>query len=77
MEVKFINCNSVLLINPMGKIRRLYTPFKVVCIEAIHDIPINTSVFVDEVLNNDQDQLIYQINGVLYLYKYFQIGAKF
>ena len=77
MEVKFINCNSVLLINPIGKIRRLFTPFKVVCIESINGIPINTSVFVDEVLNNDRDQLLYQINGSLYLYKHFQITAKF
>ena len=77
MEVKFINCNSVLLINPLGKIKRLFTPFKVVCIDPVNGIPINTLVFVDEVLNNDQDQLIYHINGALYLYKYFQIAAKF
>ena len=77
MDVKFINCNSVLLINPLGKIRRLFTPFKVVCIESINGIPFNTLVFVDEVLNNDQDQLLYQINGGLYLYKHFQITAKF
>ena len=77
MEVKFINCNSVLLINPLGKIKRLYTPFKVICVEQIDSIPINTSAYVHEVLNNDQDQLIYQINGALYLYKYFQIIAKF
>ena len=77
MEVKFINCNSVLLINPLGKIKRLFTPFKVECIDPVNGIPINTLVFVDEVLNNDQDQLIYYINGALYLYKYFQIAAKF
>ena len=77
MEVKFINCNSVLLINPLGKIKRLFTPFKVICVEAVDGMTISTSVYVDEVLNNDQDQLIYHINGTLYLYKYFQITAKF
>lgn len=77
MDVKFVNNTSVLLINPLGKLRRLYTPFQVVCIEPMEGIPINTILIVDEVANNQQDQLLYLINGSIYLYKHFHIKATF
>ena len=76
------NNNCLIVINPQGKIRVLYTPFKVVCKQNIIEqtktnLKKGTTVYVDEVYSNIQNELLFRINGLLYSYKYFQINIKF
>ena len=76
------NNNCLIVINPQGKIRVLYTPFKVVCKQNIIEqtktnLMKGTTVYVDEVYSNIQNELLFRINGWLYSYKYFQIVIKF
>jgi len=76
-NILFYDTYSVLVINGTGRIRRLYTPFKVLCTKAVDDLHQNTSLFVDEVFEDPDDLLLYKINGNLYAYKYFTIQIKF
>jgi hypothetical protein len=67
---------SILLVNHKGKMRRLYTPFKVLCIDTIGGLRCGVWVFVDEVRHSAKDELIYLIQGKEYLHSSFcvQIG---
>ena len=75
--VLYYDSFSILVINPTGKIRRLYTPFRVQCIAPADSIQINTTLFVDEVFEDQDDLLLFKINGNLYPYTYFAISINF
>lgn len=68
---------SIVVINPSGKMRRLYTPFLVTCICTIDEIQENSSVYVDEVFKDPEDLLSYIIGGNLYPYTNFRISISF
>jgi hypothetical protein len=68
---------SIAVINPSGKIRRLYTPFMVKCISKIDDIHENCSVYVDEVFKDPDEMIVYKIGGNLYPYSSFRISINF
>ncbi len=77
MHLQYYNSNTLLLINTKGQIRKLYTPFRVLCIDAISRIPLNSWVYVEEVLTTPSDQLQYVIFGVPHLYKHFKLPVAF
>ena len=63
---------SVMVVNPKGKLRQLYTPFRVVSI--IPDgASKNTVYMVDEVKTTANDKLVYIINGRPYYHHNFAI----
>jgi len=76
-NILFYDSYSVLVINNKGRIRRLYTPFRIFCIEAIDHIQQNTSLYADEVFEDPDDILLYKINGNLYPYYHFTIQINF
>lgn len=71
------NTDSLLVINLNGKIRRIYTPFKVLAITSIGNITKNTWVFVQKIALNEKQQLLYVINDEQYLYESFRIYINF
>lgn len=77
IHIQYCSSDRVLLVNNKGKIRVLYTPFRVLCIDKIQDIPLNSWVYVEEVLSNHQDQLQFVIFGCPYLHKHFQLPITF
>ena len=68
---------SILVINSTGRVRRIYTPFRVRCTNKIDDLEVNTSCFVDEVLEDEDEKLLYLITGNLYPFNHFSITIKF
>ena len=75
--VIYFDSYSILVINQLGKIRRLYTPFCVQCIDPVDEIQINTRVYVDEVFPDEDDLLLFKVCGNLYAYNHFVIMIKF
>ena len=75
--VQYHDSFSLLVINPKGKIRRVYTPFKVTCINLVDKLSKNSLLFVDEVFEDQYDFLLYKINGNLYPFIYFSIQINF
>ena len=75
--LRYYNPNALLIINQNGKLRVLYTPFRVLCIVAIGRIPLNTSVYVEKVLSNSFDELQYVIYNDEYSYRHFKVPIAF
>lgn len=73
----FCDANSILVVNPSGKIRKLYTPFRVKCIESTGNIKEGTTVHVEEVYNTKADELIFMVQGASLSFKHFHIDIKF
>ena len=68
---------SITVIGSKSKLRRLYCPFIVKCIQSIDKIQENSSVFVDQVFKDPEDLLTYMIGGNLYPYSNFRISINF
>ena len=77
LHLQYYNSNTLLLVNPKEQIRKLYTPFRVLCLSAVDKITINTWVYVDEVLSNHKDELLYVIFGEAQPYKHFKLPVSF
>ena len=77
LHLQYYNSHTLLLVNQQGKIKMLYTPFRVICITAIYSIKPGLRVYVDEVLSNDKDELQYVIFNAVYSYKHFKLPIMF
>ena len=68
---------SLLVINPLGVISRIYTPFKVICVIPVVGISTGAQVYVDEVQGFSKGDLYFFIFKQPYSHKNFQILIKF
>jgi hypothetical protein len=71
MKYHYYTSSILLVINPKGHIRQLYTPFRVQ--EQIND----SWVYVDEILTNEKDELLFMVNGQPTLHHNFRITISF
>ena len=76
-RIVYYDSFSIVVINPSGKMRRLYCPFLVKCINDIDEIQENSNVYVDQVFKDTDDLLNYLIGGNLYAYSNFRILINF
>jgi hypothetical protein len=74
---KYCDSGSILLVNHIGLLRKLFCPFRVKTIVPIGTFKPNMYLWVDEVASNSRDELIYWILGKPYLYFQFEIKASF
>lgn len=68
---------SILIVNRTGRLRRLYTPFKVVSLVDIGNIKADMGVYIEEVATSDKDELMYLVAGIAYNHYHFRILAIF
>jgi hypothetical protein len=73
----YCDSTSILIVNALGKIRRLYTPFRVVCREDSLGLKKGTSVYIEEVGTTPQDELLFITNTGAYPHSCFTIVASF
>jgi hypothetical protein len=71
--VKYQDPKCVLVVNDKGKMKQVFTPFKVQCIEEVDQIPFQSFVYVDAVLIHKKYVLLYFINQKPYPYHHFRI----
>jgi hypothetical protein len=76
-EIIYYDSFSIAVINPSGKMRRVFCPFLIKCITTIEDIQENSSVYVDQVFKDPDDLITYLIGGNLYPYSNFRITINF
>ena len=76
-QVLFYDGFSVLVINQAGRIRRVYTPFPVICVTSVDTFQIGTTLYVSEVFEDADDLLLYKISGNLYVFHHFTININF
>lgn len=75
--VSYCDHTSILIVNTMGRIRRLYTPFRVTCREDYMGLRKGTSIYVDEVSTSPQDDLLYITSLGVFAHSHFTIVASF
>ncbi len=68
---------SILIVNRTDRLRRLYTPFKVVSLVDISNIKADMGVYIEEVATSDKDELMYLVAGIAYNHHHFRILAIF
>jgi hypothetical protein len=71
MKYQYFNSDILLVINPKGQIRKLYTPFRA------QTLANNSWVYVNEILTNGKDELIFIINSQPMLHHHFRIVIDF
>lgn len=76
-RIVYYDTFSIAVINPSGKMRRLYCPFLVKCVNNIDEINENSIVYVDQVFKDPDDLLTYLIGGNLYPFSFFRIYINF
>jgi hypothetical protein len=76
-QINFVDYNSVLVINPAGKMRQLFTPFKVLVLQATDLFSENSMLIVDEIRPHDEHRLLYHISGNWWPYHIFLITISF
>ena len=75
--VTYGSSDSILLVNAMGRIRQLYTPFRVKVIEEMDGLTVGAYVYVEEVASTYQDKLVFITSTGTYLHSCFRIIASF
>ena len=73
--IHYCDFNSVLLVDAMGKLKQLYTPFYVVAKE--FTARRGERFEVTEVRATSTDELVYVINNKNYYHHQFEIELKF
>jgi hypothetical protein len=77
MNVFYNDINSILVINPHGIIRKLYTPIRVYPLVNIVNFTKSKWLYVEEVHLDHQELLLYLISGKQYPYYFFEIKISF
>lgn len=75
--VSYGSTNSILLVNALGRIRQLYTPFRVKVIEDVEGLKQGSFIYVEEVASSSDDRLMFITNTGAYLHSKFRIVASF
>ena len=76
-QINYVDHNSILIINPAGKMRQLFVPFRV---QVLHDTTIlkkNSWVIVEEVQPSAQYQLLYRVTVDWWPYSLFRLQVNF
>lgn len=72
-NIHYCSYNSILVLNPNGKLRQVFTPFKV---RTAYDN--NRHIYiVDEVMTSEDDKLIYIICDKAYYHHHFILDIHF
>ena len=72
-KISYIDHNSIMVINPTGKIKQLFVPFKVKCIYPVGRISTGSTVFVEQVDSHDKYKILYRIFQEWYPFSCFKI----
>lgn len=75
LDSQYYDNKSIWIINPVGKLKRVFAPFKVLAIKNSQDDKKRYYI-VDEVRSTATDELVYLINGKPYLYSHFTIDIR-
>jgi hypothetical protein len=71
--LKWVNSDSILVIDKKGLLRRIYCPFKAICLVDFPEIKHGERVNVDAVKLTVEIKEVFVIRGVAYYIIYFKI----
>ena len=71
--LKWVSSDSLLVIDKKGALRRIYCPFKAICLVRFPDIDEGDQVSVDAVKLTVEIKEVFIIKGIAYYILYFKI----
>ena len=74
--LKWVSSDSLLVIDGSGNLRRLYCPFKVICLINFPAINEGDKVSVDAIKLTVEVREVYIIEGIAYHIAYFRITLE-
>ena len=76
-QITYSDHNSILVINPMGKIRQIFVPFRLEVMQETTIIKMHTLVYIEEVMPHDQHKLLFRVTSNWWAYNIFRIQIHF
>jgi hypothetical protein len=76
-HINYIDYGSVLVVNPVGRMRQLFVPFKVQVLEMTTMLHKSSWVYVEEIKLHEKHRLIYRIGNNWWPYHAFKIDIQF
>lgn len=76
-QINYISNNSLLVINPTGKMRQLFVPFRVQVLYSTSLLQKDSWVFVEEIQTHQEFKLIYRITNKWWPYDLFKLSVAF
>jgi hypothetical protein len=76
-NINFISNNSIIVINHTGKIRQLFTPFKVQVLQDTNHFKEKSWVVVEEIIQHPQHILLYRVINSWWPYFIFKLDVRF
>lgn len=76
-HINYVDHNSILIVNPSGKMRQLFVPFRAQVIQETSIMVKNTWVLVDEVQPNTEYKMLYRIATLWWPYYIFRLSVAF
>jgi hypothetical protein len=76
-KIEYWDDKTIVVINKVGKLRRLHVPFRAVCILQAGNIKPDTWIFVEQVAPNKQYKILYRILSIWVPYHHFRIIIHF
>ena len=76
-KINFISANSLLVINPHGKLKQIFVPFTVKVISPTSILLLGSWVVVEEIKIHSIHKLLYRVTGQWWTYNIFLITIKF
>jgi hypothetical protein len=71
--LKWVSSDSLMVIDKSGALRRIYTPFKAVCLVTFPDIKEGERVSIEAVKLTVEVKEVFIIKGIAYYIIYFNI----
>ncbi len=76
-QINYIHNNCLLVVNPYGKMRQLFTPFKVQVLYDSSHFKEKSWIVVEEVKSHPQYILLYRVINHWWPYYVFRIDVRF
>lgn len=76
-HINYVDPYSILIVNPNGKMRQLFVPFRAQVIQETSIMVKNTWVLIDEVQANTKYKLLYRISTHWWPYDIFRLSVAF
>ena len=71
--LKWISSDSILIVDKSGSLRRIYCPFKAICLVTFPEIKQGERVSIDAIKLTVEVKEVYIIKGTAYFIIYFSI----
>ena len=76
-KINYVNNNTLIVINQNGKIRQLFTPFKVQALQDTNHFKEKSWVIVEEIIQHPQHILLYRVINNWWSYYFFRPDVRF